>query len=135
MPTIKYTFADGTTSEIEVTDELYALHLQLLQEEKRNHWRETRRHTSLEYLSELGIDFEDKAADSFAAVALREDEERIHKALATLSERQRELAQKVFFEGMTLTAIAKQKGVSQPAITQQLATVIKKLKKFLQKTL
>ncbi len=43
MPTIKYKFADGTTSEIEVTDELYALHLQLVQEEKRNHWRETRR--------------------------------------------------------------------------------------------
>ena len=33
MPTIKYKFADGTTSEIEVTDELYALHLQLVQEE------------------------------------------------------------------------------------------------------
>ena len=37
MQKIKYEFADGTTSEIEVTDEIYALHLQLLQEEKRNH--------------------------------------------------------------------------------------------------
>ncbi len=135
MPTIKYTFADGTTSEIEVTDELYALHLQLVQEEKRNHWRETRRHTSLNYLMELGVDFTDTAADPVAAVELREDDERIHKALAALSGKQRELAQKVFFEGMTLTAIAKEKGVSQPAITQQLATVLKKLKKLLEKTL
>ncbi len=46
MQKIKYEFADGTTSEIEVTDELYALHLELVQEEKRNHWRETRRHIS-----------------------------------------------------------------------------------------
>ncbi len=135
MPTIKYTFADGTASEIEVTDELYALHLQLVQEEKRNHWRETRRHTSLNYLMELGVDFTDNAADPVATVELREDDERIHKAIAALSERQRELAQKVFFEGMTLTAIAKEKGVSQPAITQQLATVLKKLKKLLEKTL
>ncbi len=30
MQKIKYEFADGTTSEIEVTDEIYALHLQLL---------------------------------------------------------------------------------------------------------
>lgn len=48
MQKIKYIFADGTTSEIEVTDELYALHFQLLQEEKRNHWRETRRHLTLQ---------------------------------------------------------------------------------------
>ena len=135
MPTIKYKFADGTTSEIEVSDELYALHLQLVQEEKRNHWRETRRHTSLNYLMELGVDFTDNAADLLTAVELREDDERVHKAIAALSERQRELAQKVFFEGMTLTAIAKQKGISQSAISQQLATVIKKLKKLLQKTL
>lgn len=135
MQKIKYTFADGTTSEIEVTNELYAVHLQLVQDEKRNHWRETRRHISLNYLMEMGVDFADIAADSFAAVELREDDKRIHKAVAALSERQRELVQKVFFEGMTLTAIAKEKGVSQPAITQQLATVIKKLKKFLQKTL
>ena len=120
MQTIKYTFADGTTSKIEVTDEVYALHLQLLQEEKRNHWRETRRHISLYYLLENGVDFTDNAADPVAAVEMRDNEERIHNAIKCLSDKQRELAQKVFVEGMTLTAIAKEKGVSQPAITQQL---------------
>ncbi len=50
MQKIKYEFADGTTSEIEVTDEIYALHLELVQQEKRNHWKETRRHTSLSTL-------------------------------------------------------------------------------------
>ena len=135
MQKIKYTFADGTTSEIEVTDELYAMHLQLVQEEKRNHWRETRRHTSLNYLMELGVDFIDTAADSFTAIELRENDERIHKEISKLSCKQRALLEKVFYEGKTLTTIAKENNVSQPAITQQLATFYKKIKKLLEKTL
>lgn len=74
------------------------------------------------------------AADSLSVLLRSENEERIHKAMAALSNKQKDLAEKVFFKGMTLTAIAKEKGVSQPAITQQLATVLKKLKKLLEKT-
>ena len=135
MQTIKYRFADGTTSEIEVTDEFYTLYVELVQQEKRNHWKETRRHTSLNYLMENGIDFESPAADLLSVLIQQEDEKRIHNAINQLSDKQKELAEKVFFKGMTLTAIAKEKGVSQPAITQQLATVLKKLKKLLGKTL
>ncbi len=40
MQTIKYTFADGTTNEVEVTEDIYLIHLELLQQEKRNHWKE-----------------------------------------------------------------------------------------------
>lgn len=130
MPTIKYKFADGTTSEIEVTDELYALHLQLVQEEKRNHWRETRRHTSLNYLMEIGVDFTGTAADPVAAVELREDDERIHKAIAALSDKQKRLVQAVFYEGKSLREIARQAGISHQALSKQLATVYKKIKKF-----
>lgn len=131
MPTIKYIFADGTTSETEVTDELYALHLQLVQEEKRNHWRETRRHTSLNYIMELGIDFTDIAADPVAAVEMREDEERIHNAITHLSDKQRALLEKVFNQNMSLREIERQTGISHQALSQQLATIYKKLKKFL----
>ena len=63
MQTIRYIFSDGTTSEIEVTDEFYTLYAELVQQEKRNHWKETRRHISLEYLNENGIDFESPATD------------------------------------------------------------------------
>ena len=75
MQTIKYKFADGTTNEVEVTEEIYLIHLELLQQEKRNHWRETRRHTSLYYLIENGIDFEDKSADTLAIIIRRENTE------------------------------------------------------------
>ena len=134
-PRAGYRFADGTTSEIEVSEEFYALHLELVQQEKRNHWKETRRHISLEYLNENGIDFASPAADLLSALIQQEDEKQIHRAMAMLSDKQKDLAEKVFFKGMTLTAIAKEKGVSQPAITQQLATILKKLKKLLEKTL
>ena len=57
MSTIKYTFADGTASEIEVTDEFYTLYAEPVQQEKRNHWKEKRRHILSDYPNENGIDF------------------------------------------------------------------------------
>ena len=120
MPTIKYTFVDGTTSEIEVTEEIYALHEQLATEEKRNDKRETRRHISLNYLNERGIEFESKAADPLSALIRREDEARIHSAISKLSDKQRALLEKVFYRKMSLREIERQTGVCfQPVFQQQ----------------
>ena len=130
MQTIKYRFADGTTSEIEVTDEFYTLYAELVQQEKRNHWKETRRHTSLEYLNENGIDFESPAADPLSVLLRNEDEERIHRALSALSDKQKRLVQAVFYEGKSLREIARQAGISHQALSKQLATIYKKIKKF-----
>ena len=132
MKTIQYKFNDGTTSEISVTDELYALHLELLQEEKRNHWKETRRHISLEYLMEQGVDIADHdSGDPLSALIEKTDDERIKTALSYLSDKQRSLIEKVFYNDLSLREIARQTGVSHQALSQQLATIYKKLKKFL----
>lgn len=132
MQKIKYEFADGTTSEIEVTDEIYAVYEQLANEEKRNNKRETRRHTSLYYFTDMGIDFADEnAADPFTALIRREDEERIHKAMEKLSIKQRALLHKVFDENLSLREIARQTGVTHQALSKQIAVIYKKLKKFL----
>ena len=131
MQVIIYKFVDVTTNEIEVTDELYLIHLQLVQMEKRNHWRETRRHTSLNYFIENGIDFEDKSADTLAIIIRRENIERLHKALLTLSDKRRELVHKFYYEEMTMRAIARERGVSHSSISQQMATVRKHLQKQL----
>ena len=132
MKTIQYKFNDGTTKEISVTDELYALHLELLQEEKRNHWKETRRHISLEYLIEHGADIADHdGGDPLSALLEKTDDERIKTALSYLSDKQRSLIEKVFYNDMSLREIARQTGVSHQALSQQLATIYKKLKKFL----
>ena len=131
MQVIIYKFVDGTTNEIEVTDELYLIHLQLVQMEKRNHWRETRRHTSLNYLIENGIDFEDKSADTLAIIIRRESIDCVLKALLTLSDKRRELVHKFYYEEMTMRAIARERGVSHSSISQQMATVRKHLQKQL----
>ena len=131
MQIIIYKFVDGTTNAIKVTDELYLIHLQLVQMEKRNHWRETRRHTSLNYLFENGIDFEDKSADTLAIIIRRENIERVHKALLTLSDKRRDLVSKVFYEEMTMRQIASQTGLSHTAISQRMKTIRKRLQKEL----
>lgn len=131
MQTIKYEFADGTASEIEVTEEIYAVHIEMANEEKRNNKRETRRHISLNYLNELGIDFESNAADPLSALIRREDEKRIHKAIARLSDKQQKLLCAVLFEGKTITQTAKELGLNKSSISRQLQTIYKKLKKFL----
>ena len=93
MQTIRYIFSDGTTSEIEVTDEFYTLYAELVQQEKRNHWKETRRHISLEYLNENGIDFESPATDEgsrgveeiFAFVTQHAKKDLAHKVLPLIA--------------------------------------------------
>ena len=132
MKTIQYKFNDGSIKQVSVTDELYALHLKLLQEEKRNHWKETRRHISLDYLMEQGADIADhRDGDPLSALIEKTDDERIHKAISSLSDKQRALIEKVFYNDLSLREIARQTGVSHQALSQQLATIYKKLKKFL----
>ena len=131
MQVIIYKFVDGTTNAVEVTEEIYLIHLELLQQEKRNHWRETRRHTSLNYLIENGIDFEDKFADTLAIIIRRENIERVHKALLTLSDKMQNLVHKVFYEEKSMRTIARERGVSHSSISQQMATIRKRLKKQL----
>ena len=131
MKTIQYKFNDGSIKQVNVTDELYALHLELLQEEKRNHWKETRRHTSLDYLMELGADFADGDGDPLSALIEKTDDEKLKNALSSLSDKQRSLIEKVFYNDLSLREIARQTGVSHQALSQQLATIYKKLKKIL----
>ena len=131
MQVIIYKFVDGTTNAVEVTEDIYLIHLELLQQEKRNHWRETRRHTSLYYFTDMGIDFEDKRIDLFAEIVRKENAERVHKALLTLSDKRRDLMRKVFYEEMKMRQIASQTGVSHTAISQRMKTIRKRLQKQL----
>lgn len=131
MQVIIYKFVDGTTNAVEVTEDIYLIHLELLQQEKRNHWKETRRHTSLYYFTDMGIDFEDKRIDLFAEIVRKENAERVHKALLTLSDKRRDLVRKFYYEEMTMRQIASQEGISHTAISQRMKTIRKRLQKEL----
>ena len=131
MQVIIYKFVDGTMNTVEVTEEIYLIHLELLQQEKRNHWKKTRRHTSLYYFTDMGIDFEDKRIDLFAEIVRKENAERVHKALLTLSDKRRDLVRKFYYEEMTMRQIASQESVSHTAISQRMKTIRKRLQKQL----
>lgn len=132
MQVIIYKFVDGTMNAVEVTDELYLIHLQLTKEEISNNRRETRRHTSLYYFIDMGIDFEDKRTESpFDIYIRKENAERVHKALLTLSDKRRDLVHKVFYEEKSMRSIARERGVSHSSISQQMATIRKRLQKQL----
>ena len=132
MQIIIYKFVDGTTNAVEVTEDIYLIHLELLQQEKRNHWKETRRHTSLYYFTDMGIDFEDKRTESPLELYIRKENiASIRKAMLYLTDKRRDLVRKFYYEEMTMRQIASQEGVSHTAISQRMKTIRKRLQKEL----
>ena len=59
--------------------------------------------------------------------------DRLHTALSTLSEKERELIETLFFEEKTERDVASAMGISQPAVHKQKNKILKKLKHFLEK--
>ncbi len=132
MQVIIYKFVDGTMNTVEVTEEIYLIHLELLQQEKRNHWKETRRHTSLYYFTDMGIDFEDKRTESPLELYIRKENiASIRKAMLYLTDKRRDLVRKFYYEEMTMRQIASQESVSHTAISQRMKTIRKRLQKQL----
>ena len=109
MQIIRYIFADGTASEIEVTDEFYTLYAEPVQQEKRNHWKEKRRHILSDYLNENGIDFASPAADLLSVLMQRKDENRTYCAVRVVG-RAKAACQAVFCDGKSKMRETKKSG-------------------------
>ena len=88
---------------------------------------------SLDALEEKGIQL-----DKTSILAVSDDEyeivdekiERLMNAIQKLSPTQRELIKQLFWEGKTQEELAQEKGISQPAISKQIANIKKKIKKY-----
>ena len=132
---IKYRFCDDTVQEVEVDEKLYAAIQEIEQYERRQCWRDAKYRfmvDSLEnFLEKNDIDIEDAGSDPQCLFIRYEDNALVHNAIARLSNSQRRLVKKVFFEEMTITAVAAQQHVSQQAISKKMAVIYKKLKKLL----
>lgn len=72
MQTIRYLFVDGTTSDIEVSDEFAEQYAELEHKGMLTCRKETRRHQSLDKSLEHGWDVIDTSVD----IALQADKER-----------------------------------------------------------
>lgn len=135
MKEITYEFNDGSKQTITVTDEFYAQYQELLRQEKRNHWRETRRHISLNYLSDSGIDLANTMIDLDWLTIMSQSLPNLQQAIKKLSTKQQKLLKSFYYNKISLHSLAKQIGVSPSALSQQLATIHHKLKKILEKNL
>lgn len=131
MKEIIYKFQDGTKQVVKIEDGIYEQYENLETQEKRVDRRESRRHTSLNYLNEQGIDFEDERCNLEKSFIDRDSSEQLHKAILLLNEKQQDLIQQVFYQNKTLSDIAKEKGISKSAITQQMQVIYKKMKEIL----
>ncbi len=131
MKTITYKFADGTTSKVEVSDEIYALCEEMEIEEKSSERRETRRHVSMESLVEMNL--EPTVTDEYFKNEVFKDmeSERLQQAISQLLPSQIALLKRVFYEGESITEIAKNDGIAVCSVSNRLARIYKKLKKFL----
>lgn len=131
MTQIIYQFCDGTKSIVEVEDDFANELANLDKQISRNDRKETRRHTSFDYLSEQGIELQDDEVGLDERLELRETRKAVNLAINQLNEKQQKLVYAVYFEKKSLAEIAREKGVSKSAITQQMQIIYRKLKEIL----
>ena len=128
---ITYKFVTGEVAEVEVSEEIGAVIVDLDRQEYNNDHKETRRHYSLEGKVYEGMDYAAEDSGLEALFAGPTDEERLHAAIRQLSHDQQEMVQAIFFENVSVNDYAARMGVTQSAISHRLQTVKKKLKKLL----
>ena len=125
---ITYEFVTGEISGVEVDERLGGMLLDLDRQQENNDQKETRRHVSLD-----GMDYEGElfasAQDTEGEAVRREDMARLYSAMEALSPSQRELVEKVYFEGRKITDIAREEGVTKQSVHERVERALKKLKK------
>ena len=128
---ITYKFVTGEVAEVEVSEEIGAVIVDLDRLEYNNDHKETRRHYSLEGKVYEGMDYAVEDPGLEALFAGPTDEERLHAAIRQLSPDQKEMVRAIYFENISVNDYAARMGVTQSAISHRLQTVKKKLKKLL----
>ena len=125
---IRYQFATETV-EVEVSEELGNIIVDLNRQEYNNHHKETRRHCSLDAFN-LDDALFPSEEDIEAEVVAKDQYNRLYAAIALLEPQQKELVRQVFFEDRKIVDIAAEEGVSEAAIRNRLKKITQRLKKF-----
>ena len=124
--------------EVEVDDYFSEVIRDIEKKEFDRNRTETRRHNSYSDTNDKSstLDSEIDIEETVIEQIMRSLEmEALNNAISALNESQQQLIRAIYFENISVSEYAAQQGVSQSAISQRLATAIKKLKKFLEKTL
>lgn len=134
MTKIKYEI-NGKIVNLEVEDSFASAYLEVETESKRNEWKHewrNRKHNcSLETITEGGyqIASEDESAEDM--LEFEETKAALRQAIKQLLPEQQELVRRVYFNGEQMVDIAKERGVSKQAVSQQMDRALAQLKKYL----
>lgn len=131
--TIIYTFADGTTSVVEVSEEIGNVIIDFNRKEDSADRRHRRHDCSLEAYN-VGDDLVASDEDIAADFIEKQDREQLYAAIQKLKPNQQDLISKLFFEGISQDEYARINGITKGAVSQRKEVAIKKLKLFLKKT-
>lgn len=129
---IRYEFATGEVSEVEVSEELGRAIADLTHRAALRDRAETRRHVSLDHLLALGAQISGGQASTEELAERALDIAALLCAMETLQPQQRALIQKIYRDGLTITAVAQQEGVGESAIRDRLSRIYARLKKILE---
>lgn len=128
---IKYEFVTGEVVEVEVSDYIGEISIEIERENFNINRKETRRHNSIEVMEEQGSQFKDHKIDIFSEVEKKEISDSLYKALNKLLPQQKELIEEIFINEKTIVKVAEEHGVTEAAIRNRLKKIYKKLKTFL----
>lgn len=129
---IKYQDATGNLIEIEVSEVIGEVSIEIDKEMANSNRRETRWHNSISRMEEAGVQFADESIDVAELLLENEANRKLHAAMNKLLPQQKELIRQVFFEERSLVEIARETGVTVGAIWNRLQKIYKRLKFFLE---
>lgn len=125
---IRYEFATGEVSEIEVSEELGRLIEEMTHQAALRDRAETRRHVSLDKLLEAGLPLaDDNCVETLAERTI--DHAALLHAMEQLLPQQKELLLKVYFEGRSYADVARDEGVDRIAIRKRMLRIFDKIRK------
>ena len=128
---IRYEFANGEISEVEVSKELGRTLAEMTHRAALRDRAETRRHVSLDKLLSLGAQIGDGSPSVEELTEQALDMTALRRAVDQLEPQQKELLRMVYEEGCSCARIAREDGVSEYAVRDRLYRIHKKLKNFL----
>ena len=129
---IKYEFVTGEVIEIEVSNSIGEVSIEIDKGIYNSNRKETRRHNSIELMGEQGIQLKDYKIDVLNEVEEKETNQKLYEVLDKLLPQQKYLILEIFIKEKPIVKIASEQGVTEAAIRNRLKKIYKKLKYFLE---
>lgn len=128
---IRYTFVNGDTTEVEVSEEIGAVIIESRHQETLNDRKESRRH--YHYDADDVYEGPEYGAEDPDLLALFPTyaQEQVALAMTALTDAQKEVISALYLEGLLAKEYAAKKGISEAAVSKTRKTALEKMKKIL----